>query len=515
MSSDSPPDTIELPVFKPFRTCKQCHSLMGGFRVCEGRGANNRSKRGMICQTCSSSGCHWTEYHGVEGTHVYDYTELLTLLEGLPNRFTIPSGLHSHTPSPSAFAEPTISSSSPTPSLPIVIRQSGSKLPAATQAGSSTRLAQPLSQHWAKEYERAQADKAQILSQKLQRQKDDQLQQQSIELWVWTTKGEEPEILAHHANDFPRFSFSDVGILGLTKERYVDVYESGRFKTYTADHRIIAIRGRPILACVRPITLERLKVDDCPGLADAMAQQRPLPSHDIGKKRAAEAVVSPIKVPKLTGNSDAASVVHCARSPSVELLPDIHPIRNKPRKSQKASHKMSNTCPLARTFPCDFSVCELQELFDKVAQKMDDDSELTLERAFEAVFATPFVKATVMKYRRFWRAARTPGDFRDLWQEYVNAGKHNPKATATHFAAIAAVRFPNKKKLVLLDDEPSEARVEVPSQATSLLPSSSAPMPAQHSPTIKLEQEDIRLVTHTFKADEWFVDEYGNMELID
>jgi hypothetical protein len=97
---------------------------------------------------------------------------------------------------------------------------------------------------------------------------------------------------------------------GLAEKSWVDVYVDGAFKTFQIQARgsIAVEKGRPVLIRLRPNIREGLV--DCPDLEEYIAKQ---PQARGKGKRAAEALVSPIKIAKVSKQSLGSNASKASR----------------------------------------------------------------------------------------------------------------------------------------------------------------------------------------------------------
>ncbi|KAF5315785.1 hypothetical protein D9611_004805 [Ephemerocybe angulata] len=205
---------------------------------------------------------------------------------------------------PPAAARPSstpVNAVAPIPATQITATQVNPVIaPLPSQAGPSqapvprASLAQPLS--WTAVYKRAHQETDTASSLKVMQQKAKDIRRRTVVFVIWHTAGDDPLELETYIETYPTVQLKSIPIFqslpGMTDHMYLDVYEDGRWKTVDMSNVLNVDVDTRLLIRLRRDILNRLKDEDCPGVADEIARQ---PSRRPNThKRAAHELVSPL-----------------------------------------------------------------------------------------------------------------------------------------------------------------------------------------------------------------------------
>ena len=224
--------------------------------------------------------------------------------------------------------------------------------------------------------------------------------------------GVDPIRLEHYVKTWPRLQLESIPKLTadsgfhLTDESSIDIWQ-GAWKTIDIKYVIEVERGRSVLIKIRPSITEALT--DCPGLDDELRLQ---PKRQLGNKRMAEALISPLKkAHRSPSTADVTAIRDTIQPtpPSLSYSPfplssPTPPVPFIPRPFPLPPPATANQIG-SRKYPRDWSISEYVNGWERIAEMLRTNSKLAEKDVFPVIFGTRYSKTTVWKYKRIWKNA--------------------------------------------------------------------------------------------------------------
>ncbi|KAL5530823.1 hypothetical protein ACEPAF_7081 [Sanghuangporus sanghuang] len=291
----------------------------------------------------------------------------------------------------------------------------------------------------------------------------------SLTMVIWYRNGCEPLRIAHEVTTFPLFQLQDfpelIGELGLQPSSYIDAYntETGQWE----QHKISTVRSveqdQRLLYRLRPSLLDSLT--DCPFLEQELSLQAapksnltkrhpiaPLTSSPPGKQVRVLSNPTPVRAPTTT--SPQNTTLQNWDSPMSGVSPKQGPaawsytgpaatsrpgVRHSPStiipaatSSVDHSNSVTNNYGSIKRWPTDYTVHEIVEGFDTMAEIMKSDPSTRQRNAFERVFPPcRYVKSTVGRAKLYWKRASE-----EIRSHFLALPRDDPRGKWTHFVHL-------------------------------------------------------------------------------
>ncbi|KAL5508652.1 hypothetical protein ACEPAH_6271 [Sanghuangporus vaninii] len=291
----------------------------------------------------------------------------------------------------------------------------------------------------------------------------------SLTMVIWYRNGCDPLRIAHEVSTFPLFQLQDfpelIGELGLQPSSYIDAYntETGQWE----QHKISTVRSveqdQRLLYRLRPSLLDSLT--DCPFLEQELSLQHapksnltkrhpsaPLASSPPGKQVRVLSNPTPVRAPTTTSPQNTTlqnwdspmSGVSTKQGPTAwsytapagTALPGVRhsPSTVIPAATSSVDHSNSvtNNSGSIKRWPTDYTVHEIVEGFDTMAEIMKSDPSARQRNAFERVFPPcRYVKSTVGRAKLYWKRASE-----EIRSHFLALPRDDPRGKWTHFVHL-------------------------------------------------------------------------------